>query len=77
MYLQSVRTPTLDFVGNYISRFDKEGFGISDNAITRLIRAFPHNRDLEYVLLKMVAINSLYATNIYAVVDVAKRICEL
>ena len=77
MPLQSVKTPTLDFVESYISRFDKESFGITDKAITRLIRAFPHNHDLEDVLLKVVAINSLYATNIYAVVDVAKRICEL
>jgi hypothetical protein len=77
MHSQSVITPTLDFVESYISRFDQEGFGITDKAITRLIRAFPHNHDLEDVLLKVVAINSLYATNIYAVIDVAKHICEL
>jgi hypothetical protein len=74
---QPVTTPTPDFVRGYISRFNQEGFGITDHALTRLVQAFPYNHDLEDVLLKVVAINSLYATNIYAIYDVAKRICEL
>ncbi len=74
---QSVKTPTPDFVESYISHFNQESLGITDKAITRLIQAFPYNHNLEDVLLKVVAINSLYATNIYAVVEVAKRIHEL
>ncbi|HMN00298.1 MAG TPA: hypothetical protein PKC99_14915 [Anaerolineales bacterium] len=74
---QPVITPTLDFVETYISRFDQEAVGITNKTIARLIRAFPNNYDLEDVLLKVVTINSLYATNIYAVVDVAKHISKL
>ncbi len=77
MPAQSIIIPTLDFVQSYISRFDQESVGITNKAITRLIRAFPNNHDLEDALLKVVTINSLYATNIYAVVDVAERIWEL
>jgi len=77
MHSQSIRTPTLDFVQSYILRFDQENFGITDKAIARLIQAFPYNNCLEDVLLKVAAINSLYATNIYAIVDVAKHIYEL
>jgi len=77
MFLPSLAIPTPDFVEGYISRFNQEGFGITDKAITRLVTAFPYNHDLEDVLLKVVAINSLYATNIYAIYNVAKRIHEL
>ena len=77
MLSKSIIRPTPDFVERYISLFDQKGFNITDKAITRLVKAFPHNHDLEDVLLKVVVINSLYATNIYAINDVAKRICEL
>jgi hypothetical protein len=48
----------------------------TERALTALFRAFPHNTQMAEVLVKVAALNELYATNIYAVHDVAKHIYE-
>lgn len=74
---RQLRKPTPDLIVSYVTRFEQKGFSIADKAISKLFQAFPHNQKIEDVWLKVVALNSLYNTNIYATYDVAKRVCEL
>jgi hypothetical protein len=69
--------PTSDLVNDYIKQFDESDAGSTDQALTRLIAAFPNNHDEVAVLIKASAINILYSTSIYAIARVAKHIHQL
>ena|SRR2546422_9603530 len=69
-------TPTPHRVESYIRRFDKEEDGV-ERALSKLFRLFPENTVLEDVLLKVVTLNGLYHTGIFATHDVAKHILRL
>ena len=49
----------------------------TDAALTLLFNRFPLNDSLQPVLLKATAVNSLYATNVYALLQVARHILHL
>jgi hypothetical protein len=75
---RQLRKPTPSLVTSYVTRFERNTlFAVTDGAISKLFQTFPHNCFIEDVLLKVTALNSLYSTHIYAVYDVADRICEL
>jgi hypothetical protein len=69
--------PTPVLVIKYIDQFDHGDPALTDQALTRLVAGFPDNRDESAVLLKAATINCLYATNIYAIFQVARHICAL
>lgn len=69
--------PTPELVMEYVQRFEREDYGITEKALTELFQTFPRNTQLEEVLVKVAALNDLYNTNIYAVYDVAKHIWRL
>lgn len=69
--------PTPALVVKYIELFDQGNAALTDEALRRLVAAFPKNDDVAAVLLKATAINALYATNIYAIFQVARHICAL
>jgi hypothetical protein len=71
--MPQLQKPTVELVNRYIQKF-AEGVGIFDKALTVLFRTFPENAQLEHVLLKVTALNSLYYTNIWAVTPVAENI---
>jgi hypothetical protein len=77
MNAQRLDRPTPDLVNQYIDQFDRGDPALTDRSLARLVAAFPDNRDESAVLLKATTINSLYATNIYAIFQVARRICAL
>jgi hypothetical protein len=54
-------------------RFD-EGDPVVERALAELFRQYPTNDDEAHVLLKVVALNRLYSTNILGVRDVARHI---
>ncbi|MEO8100614.1 MAG: hypothetical protein ABI811_23145 [Acidobacteriota bacterium] len=73
-------TPNKENVRAACERFDQE-FGEVEQALQELFARYPANHDLSHVLLKVVAVNSLYSTRIpvYSekipnVVDVSKHI---
>lgn len=74
--LANLKTPTASVVKEYIARFDQQEARV-ENAIAQLLRAFPKNELFEDVLLKVVVINRLYNTNIFAVHAIAEGICKL
>jgi hypothetical protein len=63
----------MDFVQSKIEQFDQENEAV-EQGLTQLIARFPDNNDLAHVLLKVAAINSLYNTQIWDVLTVARRI---
>jgi len=54
-----------------------EGWRATDKALHRLRESFPGNTCLAEVLLKVAALNSLYNTNVFAVVRMAKHIVKV
>lgn len=55
--------PDITLVRKYIAKFDEED-GHSDSALSQLINCFPNNDDHDHVLLKVIAIDALYNTNL-------------
>lgn len=68
--------PSADLVRAACEQFDREN-SVTEKALTDLFGAYPTNEDASYVLLKVAALNSLYATRILAVLKMAQRIAGL
>src|SRR5690349_22851239 len=68
--------PSKELIQTYSEKFERD-FGQPENAIRLLCEKFPDNKTLESVLLKSIAINTLYATQIRAIVAVARHILTL
>ena len=74
----ALQEPTPSLVAEYVARFEGDDQTVAtDRVVSRLFQAHPHNRDIEDVLLKVVALNGLYSTNIYGTYAVAVHIREL
>jgi len=70
--------PTVSLVSRYLMRYRQKSEDVTtDEAISKLFQTFPRNSQLEEVLLKVVALNDLYNTNILATTLMAKHICGL
>ena len=67
------QTPTAAQVKAACARFDQE-HSLSEETLAELFQQFPSNEDLRHVLLKVVAVNSLYHSCIHAVEAVARHI---
>ncbi len=70
-----VRAPTPELVKAACKAFDLE-YAIVERALENLFSQYPSNSDHSHVLLKVVALNRLYTTQIFAVHDVARHIHE-
>jgi hypothetical protein len=68
-----LRRPTVGLVRAACEEFDKANL-IIEQALKELFNQFPANSDVSHVLLKVVALNRLYSTQILAVMDVAQHI---
>lgn len=70
--------PTVAAVRASEARFSNDPrHGPAERALTRVFRLFPANSAIEDVLTKVVLLNSLYSTNVYAVADMAEHILTL
>lgn len=70
--------PTTRLVNKYIAEFNlDERYLPADQAITKLFNAFPKNKDIEEILLKISVINDLYSTNILGTFKMAQHILQL
>lgn len=68
-----VITPTKELVEAACEQFDRENL-ITEQALTDLFGQYPDNINHPHVLLKVVALNRLYSTNMFSVHDVASHI---
>ncbi len=74
--MQCLQLPTPQLALVYVQRFDTDQ-AVVEMALAKLFGTFPNNTSADEVLLKVVALNSLYATNIYATREVADNIFRL
>jgi hypothetical protein len=65
--------PTQDLVRSACKEFD-EGNAIVEAALRELFQQYPHNDNEPQILFKVVILNRLYSTNIFAVHDMAHHI---
>ena len=73
-----LQIPTNELVKKYINKFNQdERYYPADQAIIKLFEAFPENKNLEDILLKISVINDLYSTNIFGTFKMAKHIQRL
>ncbi len=76
--MTDLHTPTNHMLDQYISKFQgDERYFPADQAITKLFKAFPENKNIEDVLLKISVINDLYSTNILGTFKMANHIQKL
>jgi hypothetical protein len=70
--------PTPDIVSQAIARFDSDDrYGPADRVLSSVFSHHPFNDALEDVLIKVVLLNGLYNTNVFAVTDMARHIRDL
>jgi hypothetical protein len=70
--------PTSERVREFSGLFDaNERYALADRLLARVFRKWPRNTDLEDVLAKVVLLNGLYSTRVFAVVPMAKHIQSL
>lgn len=71
--------PRAEVVREYVGKFDDPSSqtGQTDLALRKLFASLPFNAELGDVLLKTATLNALYATNIFAIYQVAKHIHNL
>jgi hypothetical protein len=67
--------PTAEAVTKACEQFDREN-DVTEKALALLVDAYPTNDNLSQVLLKVVALNSLYSTRVLAVLKLASQIAE-
>ena len=76
--MTNLQTPTNDLLDKYIDKFNNdERYYPADQAIINLFDAFPENKRIEDILLKLSVINDLYSTNILGTFKMAKHILQL
>lgn len=75
--LPPVPTPSPDQVRKYLARWRVGDNEKIDAALKIAFAAMPKNDDVGQVGVKIAALNGLYSTNIYAVVQVARHIVSL
>lgn len=71
----ALEAPTAERVKAANLKFDHEN-ELTEHTLEELFRQYPGNSDLHHVLLKVVAVNSLYHTCIFALDTVARHIHE-
>jgi hypothetical protein len=69
----ALQPPTPESVKSACERFDRE-HELIEQTLSELFHLYPLNNDLSHVLLKVVAVNSLYHTSVYALDTVARHI---
>jgi len=72
---KTVIQPSVEMVQKYISRFDNDDeLTVVEDVLSELFGKYPDNQKLRDILIKATTLNSLYNTNIYAIVKMAKHI---
>lgn len=67
--------PNRKTIQEFVSRFENDSrYGLADKVLSNIFRLFPENANIEQVLTKVVLLNGLYNTNVFAVVEMAKHI---
>ncbi|CAG0954309.1 hypothetical protein ANAEL_00245 [Anaerolineales bacterium] len=75
---KDIQIPTAELVQEYINKFDSnKDLVVVEDVLSELFGKYSQNCSLRDVLIKVSVLNSLYSTQIYAVVETAKHIVEV
>lgn len=75
----NIPSPTPSIVKNYLNKWDGlENYVLQEKSIELLFReAYPENKKIECILIKVCCLNAFYSTNIFSTYTVAKHILNL
>lgn len=74
---QNIATPTQSEMQKWIGLWSEQS-NSQDSALHKLFhRTYPHNNDLDEVLVKVATLNDFYSTNIFNIFAVAKHILSI
>jgi hypothetical protein len=74
---KKLQKPSNEFIKNYIDSFDNDNrISLADRSIKCLIEKFPTNKNIEEILLKVIAINTLYSTSILDTIKMSQWILK-
>lgn len=72
-----IELPSVELIQKYINEFDSNNdLVIVEDTLSELFGKYPDNHNLHNVLVKATVLNSLYYTNIYAIVKMAEHIVK-
>jgi len=75
---EKLPTPTEWEVGRYLHLWDQlDNYREQEHALEMLFRDYPCNTNPHHVLLRVVALNQFYSTNIFDVFDVSREIAKI
>lgn len=75
---KDLKKPSDEFIQECIFKFNNDiRFSLPEQAIKNLISAFPENKKIEDILLKVSVINALYSANIFNTFRMAEHILQL
>ncbi len=74
-----IPTPCNDEVKRYLGLWDSlENYVLQERSLDKLFKeSFPHNTEIEDILIKASTLNDFYSTNIFSIFPVAKHILAL
>lgn len=73
-----LQRPSPALIQKYLAKFNAdERYRVADEGLEKLFSCYPRNNSLDEILLKVTALNTLYSTNIFDVLGVAKHILGL
>lgn len=75
--LPPINRPSPTEVQKYLDRWQAGNTARLDSALRTLFETMPYNSDMGQVAVKLAALNGLYATNIFAVLQIASHITSL
>lgn len=76
---QAIDTPSPEIVRSYLKLWEEEEkYALPERALSNLFaHTYPKNTDLDQILIKASALNNLFSTNIFNILEVAKHIQAL
>ena len=75
----NIPKPTQAIVKSYLKKWDKlENYVLQEKSLWLLFRdAYPENKKIEHILIKVCCLNDFYSTNIFSPFIIAKHILNL
>jgi hypothetical protein len=74
----NILTPDVELITQYNSRFlDDRRYRIADGVLTLIFQQYPENNDINHILTKVVLLNGLYFTNVFATIEMSQHIQEM
>jgi hypothetical protein len=79
MHKPDIPTPTPEIVRSYLEKWDSlENYVLQEKSLELLFReAYPENKKIEHILIKVCCLNQFYSTNLYSPFMAAKHILAL